>query len=233
MAPAELHEPEDRDLEAIIKAGGLGERLGMGPKAFVRLGTQTLVERAVETMLAITTRVLVAVPAGAVEDAERSFGPRGVRVIEGGPTRSDTHRRLVEASEGPWLIQHDVAHPFVTPGLARRVVVEARRCGAAAAGRWNTEMLFDANVRHRAGPDEFVAPTMPFVFRRADAIRSLAMIDRLPSDRRHDPGSVELLRLVHDSFSFVPAPPWNIKLTWPDDLVMAEALLRSGLPLDP
>ena len=50
-------------IEALIKAGGMGDRLGIGPKAFVRLGGQTLLERAVRTMLAVATKVLVAVPA--------------------------------------------------------------------------------------------------------------------------------------------------------------------------
>src|SRR5688572_28063147 len=42
------------DVEAVVQAAGDGERLGRGPKAFLTLGGQTLLERAVGAVRAIT-----------------------------------------------------------------------------------------------------------------------------------------------------------------------------------
>ncbi|MCB9417487.1 MAG: 2-C-methyl-D-erythritol 4-phosphate cytidylyltransferase, partial [Mycolicibacterium sp.] len=69
------------DTVAVVTAAGSGERLGAGfPKAFVELGGCTMLERAVDGVLAsgVVDRVVVAVPADRVDEAKLLLGERAV-----------------------------------------------------------------------------------------------------------------------------------------------------------
>ncbi len=56
-------------IECIVLAGGLGVRLGKGPKAFVKIGNKTLLEISISNMLDVVSRIVVAVPAESIEKA--------------------------------------------------------------------------------------------------------------------------------------------------------------------
>ena len=97
-----LREPVS-DTVAVVTAAGSGERLGAGfPKAFVELGGCTMLERAVDGLLAsgVVDRVVVAVPADRVDEAKLLLGERAV-VVEGGAERPETVRRALTAVGDP------------------------------------------------------------------------------------------------------------------------------------
>jgi 2-C-methyl-D-erythritol 4-phosphate cytidylyltransferase len=83
-------------VEAIVLAAGQGERLGLGPKAWLSLEGRTLLERAVATMRQVVERVIVGVAREDIERAGRLCGPAAV-VVPGVPR---TGRRCSPAS-GP------------------------------------------------------------------------------------------------------------------------------------
>lgn len=217
------------DVEAIIPAAGQGTRLGLGPKAFVLLAGPTLLEHAVTMMLSVVARVTVAVPSADLAHAEHLVGGPSVRVIAGGMRRIDTLRALVGAATSPWLLLQDVVHPFVTKELARRVIEEARRAGAAAAALSNVDFLYRMDGTLHAMPGSVVAVQKPVAFRRADAARGFAEADRTASGRPvPDLGAVDILALVGQSVAFVPGHALNYKLTTPDDLELAQRLMAQG-----
>jgi 2-C-methyl-D-erythritol 4-phosphate cytidylyltransferase len=221
--------PRAADVEAIIQAAGRGLRLGLGPKAFVELGGCSLLERAVTTMLSIATRVIVAVPSADRMRAERLVGGGATRVITGGMRRIDTLRALVGATSAPWLVLHDVVHPFVTPELSRRVLDEARRSGAAAAVLSNVDFLYGTDGVLRAGPGEVVAIQKPVAFRRADIAQGFALMDRAASGAPvPDEGVLEILALAGRRATFTPGHCLNRKLTTPEDLELARRLAPRG-----
>ena len=129
-------------------------------------------------MRAAAARVTVAVPAADVERARRLVGGPAVAVIAGGERRTDTLRALVGAASAPWLLLHDVVHPFVTVELTQRVIDEARRSGAAVAALRNVEFLFGLDGEVRAAPGEVVTMQKPVAFRRASMMRGIEAQDR-------------------------------------------------------
>ena len=217
------------DVEAIVPAAGLGTRLGLGPKAFVVLAGRTLLEHAVTTMLAVAARVTVAVPATERLRAESLVGGPSVRVIAGGMRRIDTFRALVGAATSPWLVLHDVVHPFVTQELAQRVIDEAFRAGAAAAALPNVDFLYGKDGTLEAAPGDVMAIQKPVAFRRSDAVRGLAEADRVASGSLvADLSTVDLLALVNQAVAFVPGYTMNYKLTTQGDLELAQRLTAQG-----
>ena len=105
------------NVQALIQAAGVGTRLGLGPKAFVMLDGRTLLEHAVALFEGLVDGILVAVPATGVERARALVGRDDITIVAGGASRSDTTRRLVGAATAPWLLLHDVVHPFATRDL--------------------------------------------------------------------------------------------------------------------
>jgi 2-C-methyl-D-erythritol 4-phosphate cytidylyltransferase len=216
----------------IVPAGGSGERLGAErPKAFVVLAGKTLLERSLEALEPACDRVVVAVPPGH-EDALRGgpFGPtpREDRVA-GGPSRSASVRNaLAAAPEADVAVVHDAARPLVTPELVERCLaaLEPGVDGAIAAARLTDTVK-------EASPDGRVVRTLdraalwaiqtPQVF-RADVLRRALDVDDEALAAATDDAS--LVEAAGGTVRVVEAPPENLKITRPEDLELAEALLR-------
>lgn len=213
------------DVQALIQAGGQGSRLGLGPKAFLVLDGRTLLERAVAAMRAVASQVTVAVPAADVARAQRLLG-ESAQVIAGGPQRSDTLRALIGAAGAPWLLLHDVVHPFVGAVLSRRVLGEARRSGAAVAGLTNTEFMFGPDGQVKAAPGELFTMQKPVACRRVDLLRGLQA--QAGAGAARDPSVLQILALAGQPVSFVAGHPANHKLTHEDDWAFVQWLARGA-----
>ncbi|MBS0231868.1 MAG: 2-C-methyl-D-erythritol 4-phosphate cytidylyltransferase, partial [Proteobacteria bacterium] len=156
-------------VDALIQAAGSGTRLGLGPKAFVHLGDCTLLERAVRLVKGIAASTLVAVPASELEYTRTLVGTSSVTIVAGAATRSETTRRLIDNATAPWLLLHDVVHPFADLDLVDRLIREAEKHGAAAPGVPNTEFLYDRSGKLLHAPGEIFIGQKPVIFSR-DAV---------------------------------------------------------------
>ena len=117
------------DTVALVPAAGSGQRLGAGvAKAFVELAGQTILERAVDGLLAsgVIDRVVVAVPAGHVDQTAALLDQRAT-VVEGGPERHDTVRSALAAvGDAQYVLVHDAARPLTPPAQIQRIVAALR-----------------------------------------------------------------------------------------------------------
>jgi 2-C-methyl-D-erythritol 4-phosphate cytidylyltransferase len=214
------------EVDAIVLAAGRGERLALGPKAWLTLGGRTLLERAVTTMRAIPASVFVGVSADHVDRARASCGADAT-VVPGGATHRETMLAALRAGVAPLVLIHDVAHPFVTPALARQVVETARDRGAAVAAVRATSSAY-----HRVGEapmtrldaSEVWTVRRPFAFRRDDFMRGLAM-------SAGNEGLSVILGRVGVSTTLVPTASWNIKITTADDWALAGAIDQGLRPV--
>jgi 2-C-methyl-D-erythritol 4-phosphate cytidylyltransferase len=209
----------DRDqVDAVVLAAGHGSRLGLGPKAWLVLDGRTLLERAVATMRKVAAHITVGV---AVEDLERARSVVGADgVVPGGATHRQTMVAAFRAGRAPLVLFHDVAHPFVTPELAGEVIETARTRGAAVAAVLSTSSAYlvrPAMPRQRLGPREVWLIRRPFACRRADFARVLGAVEG-------DEGLSTVLEAAGVHTTVVPAPPWHIKVTTPDDWALARAI---------
>lgn len=210
------------DVDALIQGAGQGTRLGLGPKAFVSLGEQTLLERVVATMSAVAGRVIVAVPANDVGRANDLVGGPRVSVIAGGEQRVETFRKIEAQSTAPWLILHEVTHPLATVDLAARVLAAARRVGCAVAAVPNDVSIYGSDGVLRATPGKAMMLQKPIAFRKdaigagLRAISDVALAENL--------GVLEILKRGGVTVEFVLGSSANFKITTAADLALACAV---------
>lgn len=215
--------------QGIVLAAGQGVRLGAGPKAFVVLGGQTLLERVVRTLREVVPRVIAAVPRDERAKAEAVVGELA-EVIDGGSSRFETLRLLVEGATGTTLVLHDVVHPLTSAALIERVVAEAQRTGAAAAALPAMDFVHRVDGSVVGGPGDLWVAQKPIVFRRAAMLQALALgRERAHDGVTRDPGSVELLRFAGQPVAIVRGDAWNLKLTDADDRWVLETLLAASV----
>lgn len=217
------HDAPALDVSVLIAAAGDGTRLGLGPKALLSLGGETLLERVLRTARAISTDIIVAAPPDAM-DACRTVAGDDVAIVRGGAHRCASFSLALAKSRGAFVVLLDVSRPFVSVALARAVLAAARNGGAAGAfvradvpaalvdaeGRVN-EALPSGNLRH---------PQMPQAFARD-------VIERLFAKPLIDPPqTVWQLALRHGvTLSVVDGEPQNIKITHPFDWAIAQRVI--------
>lgn len=217
------------DTVALVPAAGGGERLGAGlPKAFVELAGRTMVERAVDGLLAsgVISRVVVAVPADRLEQAAVLLGARAC-VVAGGAERPDTVRRGLEAVGDPdFTLVHDAARPLTPVSVIQRVVA-ALRGGLSAVipvlPVVDTVKAVDANGVVLATPERagLRAAQTPQGFRTALLRRAYDMAPA--ASATDDAALVESLGVpVHTVAGDVLA----FKVTTPLDLRLARAVIE-------
>lgn len=111
----------------IIPAAGSGDRLGAGkPKALVRVGRRTLIERAAQKLSKVVDEIIIAAPTGYEAKIARVLMklPVPVRVVTGGATRAESVRLAISRldPEVRFVLIHDAARAFAPTSLHKRVL---------------------------------------------------------------------------------------------------------------
>src|SRR3954452_14749169 len=201
----------------IIPAAGKGERLGSDrPKAFVVCAGRPLIEWSLDVLRSVCDRVVVAVPPG-FEYPDS---------VEGGPVRSDSVRRALEAApEATVAVVHDAARPLVTRDLVERCIagLEGHDAAIAAARVTDTikEVDDDGLVRKTLDRSALWAVQTPQVFDAAALRRALDQpLDILGA-------ATDDAALIEGPVKVVEAPVENFKVTTAADLERAASLVAS------
>lgn len=228
---------------AIVVAAGAGARMGLGvPKAFIELAGRPMVAWSVDALAASpgVGRVIVVVPPDGRDAARVALGHTAdaVTLVPGGASRAESVWAGVQEA-GPTadvILVHDAARPLITPAMVERVLDAVREgvaggfAGAvAAAPVADTLKAADADggiavTVDRAGlwaaqtPQAFRGVAMRGAFREAAGAGTLA--------RATDCASV--LEAAGVPVRLVTSGAPNLKVTTPDDRVLAEALLRAA-----
>jgi 2-C-methyl-D-erythritol 4-phosphate cytidylyltransferase len=220
---------------AVVVAAGRSERMAGADKVFASLAGRPLIVwtlAAFKKCAAIDGVVVVAAPDAvgrmrALVDEWRFANVTDV--VPGGATRQESVRAGVEAAPGGAIVAvHDAARPLVTPELIAAGVALARERGAALCAVPSRDTVKEVDGQPpvvRATPERarmWLAQT-PQVFDRALLLRGH---DAATSAATDDAALVEALG--HAVYVYEGAP-WNFKITTPEDLVIAEALLRERL----
>jgi 2-C-methyl-D-erythritol 4-phosphate cytidylyltransferase len=211
----------------IIVAAGSGSRLGRAePKALVSLAGRAMLEWTLDAFAPVAfARTVVTAPPDRLGDFERLVGGRG-RVVAGGVTRSASVRRGVDAlapADGDIVAVHDAARPFVSADEIRAVLRAAEETGAAIAATPVVDTIKRvANGRivqtvERAGL--FGAAT-PQAFRYEVLREALASGGEATDE-------AALCERMGRPVAVVPVSRSSFKITTPEDLELAEAILAS------
>ncbi len=203
-------------VSCLIPGAGSGERLGLGPKAFLEFRGRPLLCWITDRALQVADEVLVAVPTDLVETAA-SMLPR-CRVIAGGATRQDSIALLAGQAHGDWLIVHDAARPFASLALLQAVLDTALRTGCAGAfldPEVPVARLRDGRVVEAYARDEVGVFQSPQAFSRENMRALLACQTDAPG--WHGQSTIQLALLAGVPVHAVPGEKTNIKITTSED----------------
>ena len=227
-------------LVAIVPAAGAGKRLGLGiNKAFAVLRGAPLIVHCLR-MLAQTELVAeaIVVLAPAEVDEGRTllasyqaeyFPTLPIKVVAGGKERQDSVANALAAvpADAAYIAVHDGARPFAGRAVFARTLAAAKEQGAAIAAVpvKNTIKVVDANgvVVDTPVRSTLVAVQTPQVFRAQLLKDAYAHLAAHPAAVTDDASVVEL---VGHKVVVAVGRYENIKITTPEDLVLAEHFLE-------
>jgi 2-C-methyl-D-erythritol 4-phosphate cytidylyltransferase len=223
---------------AIILAGGTGTRFNSKePKQFLEIGGKTLLEiclRRFQDLEGIDGIVLVS-PASHVARAEKivaagSFS-KVTHVLPGGPTRQESSAIGVNAACGAEnVLIHDAARALVPEAVIRRVLAALAAGGAVmpvlAVGDTTvrvddagmvTAVLDRGKLRRVQTPQGF----------KMDMIRQAHELARNEGFEDASDDCSLILRYNLAPVVTVEGDPRNLKITYSQDLILADSLLRN------
>jgi 2-C-methyl-D-erythritol 4-phosphate cytidylyltransferase len=222
---------------ALIPAAGLGSRFGAAiPKQYLPLAARPMLYHAVSALARAEevdgVFVVLSRDDRYFEQYDWSgFAHKLASLYCGGPSRAESVQNGLAAIEEEvnaksWVLVHDAARPCLMPSLVARLVNELAQDevgGLLAVPVADTLKRSEDNQRvsrTEARKGLWQAQT-PQMFRYGLLAEALRRADRIPTDEAE---AVEALgvkpKLVHGDAS-------NIKVTYPEDLKLAELILRS------
>jgi 2-C-methyl-D-erythritol 4-phosphate cytidylyltransferase len=211
----------------LIVAAGSGSRLGRAePKALVPLGGRPLLSWTLDAFAPVAfERTVVTAPPDRLVDFERLVGGRG-RVVPGGATRSASVRRGVAAlapADADVVAVHDAARPFLAPDEIRAVLRSAEETGAAIAATAvvdTVKRVSGGRIAQTVERADLFGAATPQAFRFAVLREALASGEEATDE-------AALCEKMERPVAVVPVSRFTFKITTPEDLELAEAILAA------
>src|SRR3990167_7313071 len=221
------------EFHALVPAAGFGARMGHElPKQYLPLAGQPLIFHAPNTLCAspeISTVFVVLAPDDALfhsYDWSR-FGDKLQPLFCGGATRAESVANGLLASElepDDWVLVHDAARPCLTQAHLAKLIAELRDDeigGILAVPVADTLKLADADGRVllTENREQLWHAQTPQMFRAGLLVHALRQCSQVTDEA----SAIEALGLRP---KLVLSESTNFKVTYPQDLLMAELLLK-------
>lgn len=226
----------------VIVAGGTGTRMGAElPKQFLKVGDIPVIVRTVRKFTGIKeiSHTIVLVPEKwkrYTEDlffGENDFNKSQVSVIPGGESRNDTIRKAVEYISEKYtldnetiIITHDSVRPFVTERIISENIRTVEEDGACTTAIPSTDTVFESRdgktVTGNLDRSVLYNCQTPQSFRAKQWYDFYTALS--PEKKKIYTDATAVLMDAGERVSIVPGETFNIKITYPGDLVAAEAL---------
>jgi len=226
---------------AIVVAAGEGRRVGgTTSKPYLLIAGRSIILRTLDRCFATrSVNDVILVVAGqelarceALLQADPALSQRPWRLQSGGATRQESVKRGLEKinDDTEIVVIHDGARPLVSPLLIDRCVETTYEKGAVIVGvpARDTIKLVSEDRRVQSTPARrgLWEIQTPQVFRRDLIVEGH---DRATREGIHATDDAMLVERMGKSVFVVEGDRSNIKITVPEDILFAEALIREGL----
>jgi 2-C-methyl-D-erythritol 4-phosphate cytidylyltransferase len=220
-------------LTAIIVAAGSSQRMGFD-KLLALLGDKPVLAHTIDAFerTASVEEIILVARSERVEEFSGLTGQSGFKkirhIIPGGEQRQDSVRAGLErvTAQAEFVAVHDGARPLVTSDQIEHVLAQARDHGAAALAAPVTDTLkrADQNCAVAGGVSRanLYAMQTPQIFKRELLERAYAAVVAKNLSVTDEVSAVEQLGA---KVIIVPNDEWNVKITYPRDLLLAQAVL--------
>lgn len=223
---------------AVVLSAGSGKRMGSTtPKQYLKvLGRPLLAYTLMAFEESRVDEVVLVVSEEyreyCIQDIIHTYGIHKVHtIVNGGRERYDSVYAGLEASEGDYVLIHDGARAMITPQIINTCIDEITQKGSCVVGMpvKDTIKIVDGNGMIQDTPDRsrlwqvqtpqcFPLSMIQSAYKAyIESGKQSATDDAMILQEETD----EAVHLIEGSYS-------NIKVTTPDDLTMAEAILKSN-----
>jgi len=204
----------------ILLAGGEGSRFGT-KKQYILLGGKPLYMHSLEKVLDLFEEVILVLPE---EDLQKIKVPPKVKKVAGGKERQDSVLEGILEAEGDIVIIHDCARPFASRELFLKVSelgdFEGKICALPVRDTLKQvsegmviKTIDRTDLWHSQTPQAFLRKVLLECHFRARSEGFFATDDAM------------LLERYGYRVGVVMGEPTNIKITYPEDLALAQRLL--------
>lgn len=217
---------------AIILGAGNGTRMkSEKSKLLLEIGSKTVIERSVDAFLSVSDidEIIVVARAQDIDIYSELLTDERISFVIGGATRQQSVKNAVETVDDAHLIIiHDGARPLIKCEDIEKTIRAAEEFSAAAVGVYvkDTIKIVDKQGFVESTPDRstLFAVQTPQIFDFDLYKSAMQKADEQGLDFTDDCQLVELcggkVKMVEGSYS-------NIKITTPDDIALAENLLKN------
>ena len=224
---------------AVVPAGGMGVRMGSAlPKQYLSFAGLPLLVHALRALLSseAVSGVVLAVPADRLDVTRRLLRRHRIggviTVLEGGASRQESVWCGLQAvpADARWILVHDAVRPFITRDLVERLLVAARRVGAATCGmavRDTVKRVAGDTVQATVEREGLWLTQTPQAFLR-DLLWEAH--DKARRDGFIGTDDAMLVERLGAPVAMVQGFPYNMKITTPDDLRIARSWLTGRRP---
>lgn len=217
---------------AVILAAGSGTRMGCNKsKLLLEIAGKTVIARTVETFSHISDidEIIVVIREADLKAFESVLSKYNISYCFGGATRQQSMMNALKVIDDcSYLIIHDGARPLVTEKEIAETIRRATETSAAAVGVMpkDTIKIVDKDLQILGTPDRsnLISIRTPQVFDFELYRQAAAVAEKQGKDFTDDCALVENLgKKVYA----VKGEYTNIKITTPEDIPMAESILKS------
>jgi len=219
----------------IIPAAGTGSRMGSSlPKQYLSMSGRPLIEWSLHVFLQSSRIDSVAVVISENDDLWPSIGfshPKLKVFSCGGATRSETvlnGLNRLDAQASDWVLVHDAARPGLSAGLLNKLLDEIDNDevgGLLAIPLADTlkRASADNRVDHTEPRDSLWQAQTPQMFRHGLLTKALIAAKGAPTDE------AQAIEALGYKPKLVAGELRNFKVTYPQDIALAEAILAADM----
>ena len=219
---------------ALILGAGSGTRMKIDKsKLLLEVMGKTVLERSVEAFLEVEDidEVIVTAREQDIDEFSRLIDSERVSFVIGGATRQQSVKNAVDTVDDAELIViHDGARPFIRKEDIINTLDAARTFGAAAVGVpvKDTIKVIDGDSFVVDTPDRstLFAVQTPQIF---DFKLYKSALSKAEQDRRDFTDDCQLIEYVGGKVKMVTGDYTNIKITTPDDAVLADNIILNRI----
>ena len=229
----------------VVVAGGIGRRMGSEtPKQFMTIGDKPIIVHTVEKFVLCNEleKIIVLTPEDWIEHTKdlllKHLGEKLMQrlvVIEGGAVRNETIMNSIKYIEENYglnddtvIITHDAVRPFVTHRIIKDNIEAVKKYGATDTVVPATDTIVEAEdgelISHIPNRSKMYQGQTPQSFRAKELRETYQSLTQEEKDVLTDATKIYVLK--GKPVKLVMGESFNIKITYPYDLEVAETLLK-------
>jgi len=214
-------------IEVIIVAGGKGERMGGVYKQFSTVAGKEVLFYPIERFFYYgVERIVLVLPEEKLSTGKElvaEFGSK-IHVVSGGKKRQDSVYNGFKETSADVVLIHDAVRPFIEVDLIEKIVEGVKKFGICAPGlpvRDTLKIYKEDEILWTRDRSNLLQVQTPQGFKREILAHIVSLFPRY-----NFTDELAFAEKLNYEVHWVKGDPFNIKITYPSDMKLAEAIAK-------